>query len=436
MQLKNVLLFGVHYTNIPIYAKNRNTKNPAIIVGGTTNLHPIQNFADIISFGDCRIVLPSIIERIRAARKQSSVDKWKNVLSGLKHCIIGNLNYGLVHAAPYLPVKENMISTVWSSTNTVYGKSQYTNILSSIGCSRQCPFCVIGNCYLPPSAANYSSSIKEVISLAENGRHARGAELVRLLLASSFQFGMRPLKQILALLVNKNFKVLTGSLSQIPFDVDLCRLLKAAGQENIIFAPETSTRLRQRIGKNLYTNEILLEWAEKIPGFGFKLILYIMVGLPGETDLDLDNIGKMLSLVQNVLNKNKAMLEIHINQVFPKPHTPFEWKRPLTIEESYKRVKRVTSHLAGIENRDYKLYTVLGSLTEFVQMWLYAAECDVAIDLVSMAKGKMRLREIIWNAESIANSKPFSDVEQLPWKNVVYSDHNMLKERYDAINTL
>ena len=247
---------------------------------------------------------------------------------------------------------------------------------------------------------------------------------------------MQSLKQILVKLIDSCFYVSTGSLSLLPFDSDLCRLLKSAGQDSIIFAPETCERLRKKIGKGSYANDSLMEWADKAPKFGLKFVLYLMVGIPGETDVDLDDLGRMLYSIQKVLTKNGTKLELHINQAFPKLHTPFEWKRPLTSEQSYRQIKRVIRHLAGDPNRDYTLHTVSGSTSELLQMWLYSADCNVANSLVRMSMGQMPPKELQKKADSVANSRPFTDVAQLPWRNIVFTDHSILKQRYEEIDTL
>ena len=66
------------------------------------------------------------------------------------------------------------------------------------------------------------------------------------------------------------------------------------------------------------------------------LKLYFMIGLPTETDEDLDGIirlaNELLALGKRV-SKRHVQLNISVSTFVPKPHTPFQWMGQATLEE-------------------------------------------------------------------------------------------------------
>jgi len=66
--------------------------------------------------------------------------------------------------------------------------------------------------------------------------------------------------------------------------------------------------------------------------------LYFMIGLPGETEEDLDAIVEMAeacSQLRRKTHKRSAQIHASISSFVPKPHTPFQWAPMQT--ESYLR---------------------------------------------------------------------------------------------------
>jgi radical SAM superfamily enzyme YgiQ (UPF0313 family) len=65
-----------------------------------------------------------------------------------------------------------------------------------------------------------------------------------------------------------------------------------------------------------------------------------MIGLPGETDQDLDAIVEFASRVSDArrkVNGRPAQVNVSVNTLIPKPHTPFQWNGMLTTEEVARR---------------------------------------------------------------------------------------------------
>ena len=121
------------------------------------------------------------------------------------------------------------------------------------------------------------------------------------------------------------------------FSVKVSSAVQKVRKTGITLAPEAGTqRLRDFIGKDV-TEEEILSSARTAFGSGVNSIkLYFMLGLQNETEEDLQGI---INLSRSILDLGKsinrrARLTVSLSTFIPKPHTPFERERQITIEET------------------------------------------------------------------------------------------------------
>ncbi|HET9212482.1 MAG TPA: radical SAM protein, partial [Thermoanaerobaculia bacterium] len=118
--------------------------------------------------------------------------------------------------------------------------------------------------------------------------------------------------------------------------------LHDSGDRSITLAPETGTdELRVKMGKPI-PNSFLLEKIRLIFRHGFtSLKLYFIVGLPGETEEDvqgiLDLVAQARAVMLEELPKKGLIGNIHmgVNVLVPKPFTPWQ-REPMDDEKSLK----------------------------------------------------------------------------------------------------
>ena len=121
-------------------------------------------------------------------------------------------------------------------------------------------------------------------------------------------------------------------------------------------APEAGTeRLRRVINKPLSEDELMAA-AETIFRSGWSTLkLYFMIGLPTETDEDLDGIIRLARDLMGLgkrTTRRPVQLNITISTFVPKPHTPFQWSGQAPIEE----IRRKQTYLAaGLKQRGISL---------------------------------------------------------------------------------
>ena len=129
----------------------------------------------------------------------------------------------------------------------------------------------------------------------------------------------------------------------------------------ITFAPEAGTqRLRDVINKNI-TEDDILGAIDKAIDLGWNSVkLYFMIGLPTETDEDVEGIADIAEKIMDLArSKNNGMrgrfsVSVSVANFVPKPFTPFQWVPQNSPEEfarkhdllrnRIRRIKGVTLH--------------------------------------------------------------------------------------------
>ena len=104
--------------------------------------------------------------------------------------------------------------------------------------------------------------------------------------------------------------------------------LAKGGAKTVTLAPEAgSQRLRQVIKKGISEDDIL-EAMSKVAEQGIKqLKLYFMIGLPSETDEDVEEIVNLTLKCKDILDRQRTgcRLSLNIAPFVPKAGTPFQW---------------------------------------------------------------------------------------------------------------
>jgi radical SAM superfamily enzyme YgiQ (UPF0313 family) len=126
-------------------------------------------------------------------------------------------------------------------------------------------------------------------------------------------------------------------------------MLRAGGIETVALAPEAgSQRLRDLLRKGITRDDILQAVRLLIDWDISNLRLYFMIGLPTETEEDIDAVIELAKTIQHTAlahSKGKRKfrrITLSINQFIPKPHTPFQWRPLGDVQEVGRRIKKIT----------------------------------------------------------------------------------------------
>jgi radical SAM superfamily enzyme YgiQ (UPF0313 family) len=201
------------------------------------------------------------------------------------------------------------------------------------GCPNKCRFCQARQQYFPFRTRNTDN----LLNLACESYKRTGYEEISLmgLSVSDYQNIEELLKRLIDLFKEEAVSVSLPSIRPKTMVGDMSSLIATIKKTGLTFAPEAATeRLRDILGKDFD----ILDFSKALEQAylcGYQHIkLYFMIGLPFEEEKDLDGIVEFAQdaseLRQNIA-KRPAQVNISINTLIPKPHTPFQW---LAMEDS------------------------------------------------------------------------------------------------------
>jgi radical SAM family uncharacterized protein len=223
------------------------------------------------------------------------------------------------------------------------------------GCARGCRFCQAGMIYRPVREREGGEAVAAVRRILAN----TGYEEISLTSLSTCDWG--PVAGVVGDLVAehgpKGVAVSLPSLRTDTFAVELASKIQEVRKTGLTFAPEAGTpRLRAVINKGCTRENLLLAAGAAFASGWDRLKLYYMVGLPTETDEDLDGIGEEAAEVRRVYEergggsmvaRRPLALTVSLAALIPKAHTPFQWEAQVDVEEAKRRLLLVRQGLIG-----------------------------------------------------------------------------------------
>lgn len=357
-------------SGIPIYAKDRTEEDPFVIGGGpcSYNPEPIADFFDFFYIGEGETVYNQLLDVYKEHKVLNGTRKeFLEKVAGIEGMYVPafyDVTYkedGTIKAiTPNNPhAKEKVLKQVeMDLSNTYYPKKPIVPYIKAIqdrvvleiqrGCIRGCRFCQAGMLYRPIRPRELDT-LKE---LAKEMIRSTGHEEISLSSLSSSDY--LELQELVYFLIEEfkqqGVNISLPSLRIDAFALDVMSKVQDIKKSSLTFAPEAgSQRLRDVINKGL-TEEVILKGAMDafISGWN-KVKLYFMLGLPTETDEDIegiailsDKIAREYYTIPKDQRDGKVAITTSTSFFVPKPFTPFQWSAMSTTEE-IKRKRRVLS---------------------------------------------------------------------------------------------
>ena len=223
------------------------------------------------------------------------------------------------------------------------------------GCIWACRFCTAGFIYRPPRLPDLKltyNSLERV--LAEQGKTVSTVGLVGPSVTDH--------PDILSLarkIVEDGKKISFSSLRMETLTDELVDLIQKSGQKTLTVAVDgPSERMRRVINKQA-TDDFIVEKCKFLTEKGIlHLKIYSIIGLPGETDEDIDH---FISLVERVMKTyiatcsergNIGQVTIGLSPLIPKPGTPFQWHpmEPVrSLKKKFMRIRKALGRLPHIK---------------------------------------------------------------------------------------
>ena len=356
----------LRHGRVPIMVKDRTEFDPIVIAGGpcaTFNPEPFADFIDAFIIGEGEGIVSRVLDIIRDG-KMEGLDRHAILrqLANISGVYVPSLyvpiysddgefkGYHIAEGAPttikrHFEMLTSGGETVVATNYTEFGAMYIIEVAR--GCGRHCRFCMAGYCFRVPRVRPLEI-LKEGVDRAE-----KLGKKVGLMGAAISDYP--EVDELVTYIRSKDMRYSCASLRADSLTQAVVDGLADSGQKTITIAPETgSERLRRVINKGI-SEEHLQNAATLSAKSGIQhMRLYIMIGLPTETDEDIEAIVGLAERTQAHMAEVgcKGRLTLSINPFIPKPFTPFQWMamdNQKTVEKKLQYIKKALQKNRRIE---------------------------------------------------------------------------------------
>jgi radical SAM family uncharacterized protein len=346
---------------IPLRSSERGDGDPLIIAGGSCALNPepMWEFIDLFILGEGEEVIVEFLRSFRAFKREGGADRAGllrrlALIPGVYVPAFYDVSYNddntvsrVTLRSPDVPaaIARRMVAEltpVITSPVIPYIATVHDRAMIEIqrGCTRGCRFCHAGVVYRPVRERTCDEIMEAINKLLKNTGYN---ELSLLSLSTSDYPDIEKLINNINLKFrDDSLKISLPSLRMDSFSVALMDAITAGKKTSLTFAPEAgSERLRRVINKSL-SDDVIIKTLTTACGHGWNSVkLYFMLGLPTETEEDIESIAALARRARSCIAKECGRglnIKLSASAFVPKPHTPFQWVAQISREEMNGRI--------------------------------------------------------------------------------------------------
>ncbi len=399
-------------SQIPIYAKDRGEDDPIVIGGGPCayNPEPIADFFDFFYIGEGETVYDQVLDLYKENKKNGgSRQDYLALVATIEGMYVPSLYDVTYHEdgtiAAFTPNHPNARTKIRKQvemqlSDTFYPEKPLVPFIKTVqdrvvleiqrGCIRGCRFCQAGMLYRPIRERDVEFLKDRAKKMISN----TGQEEITLSSLSSSDY--KALPELVYYLIDEFGKqkvnISLPSLRIDAFALDVMSKVQDVKKSSLTFAPEAgSQRMRNVINKGLTEENILNGSMDAFRAGWNKVKLYFMLGLPSETQEDIeaiavlsDRIAQEYYTIPKEERNGKVQIVTSTSFFVPKPFTPFQWVPMNTQEQFFSKQKALSNKLKEMVNNRSIRYN-----------W---HDADTTIMEGIFARGDRRLAKSIYDA--------------------------------------
>jgi radical SAM superfamily enzyme YgiQ (UPF0313 family) len=331
------LIENLELSAIPVLSADRNEKYHPLVIGGGpltfSNPLPAGPFVDVILLGEAEELIATLI---RHYKENSSRKNLLKILSEEPGFYVPSL-----HDNYLPPIAKADHSMLPAHSQIITPNTELANMFliePERGCSRGCTFCVMRR-----STNNGMRLITPEVLMAKIPDFVEKVGLV----GAAVTDHPKIVNILEELVINRNKRIGISSLRADRLTPRFVELLNLGGNKTMTVASDgPSERIRAGMEKRIKEKH-LLQAAEYAREFHMKFLkIYMMIGIPGETEEDID---ELIDFTIRLSKVTKTAMGI----------SPFVAKKNTPLDKT---------DFAGIKNIDYKIKKINKALGRYIDV--------------------------------------------------------------------
>lgn len=316
---------------IPPLREERDGRHPFVLVGGPltfSNPLPLAPFCDAIVMGEGEVI---VVDALRILESEPSRDAQLDALAKLPHVFVPAHHGAILPLVAKAPVE---LIPAWAPIRTPHAVlSNMFLVETERGCSRRCTYCVMrrstnGGMRLAP--------MERILELVP-------ADAKRVGLVGAAVSDHPKIVDIVNTLGDRGCEVGLSSLRPDRLSDDFVGALRRTGCRTLTTAMDGPSEKMRELLERKAKEKHLIRCAELTRKHGItQLKLYLMIGLPGETDEDIDECARFTTELSKI-----APVALGIAPFCAKRNTPLDGQPFAGIDVVEDRLDRLRRGLRG-----------------------------------------------------------------------------------------
>jgi len=395
---------------IPVFSVDRDATHPLIIAGGpciTANPLPVAPFFDCLCIGEAEALLPPLLPVLKEGVSEDRAEFLKQ-LTKLPGVYVPGHSKNPVTRQWVKNLDDFPVHATVLTRDTELGEMYLIEV--ERGCKWGCKFCLVSNCYKPMRF----HSVDSLLAQGKAGLQYRK----KLGLLGPSVTDHPQIEEIASGLTAMGAEISVSSLRIKPLVKTVLGEMVNGGARTVALAPEAgSQRLRDAIGKRIDEDDILKAAAQvALQGIG-QLKLYFMLGLPTETDEDVNEIVELVQKCRAVMEKHQpsSRITLTVSAFIPKSQTAFAREAMAPLAVLNRRLAKLKTSLPrqgfSVKNESLEWSEVQAVLSRGDEK---LAPVLAGMEKTSLAQWRKAMQDAGRDVDFYAHCQ-WGERQQLPW---------------------